>query len=305
MIPLSQFVRRQGMLVLKSRWHALLQATVLALLPYTAWLSVAIIALVTLRKGWQAGCWLLFPVMIASLALSLFSVPPTIAVINVVLTFLPCYIAACALRVTANWRVVTGAFIFQVITAVLLLHVFAPDFIMAQYMYVQNMLREMEPNAAFLAFIDAKTGVNQMALAGYLLGFQAAGVVFSACLSLFFARSIQSQLFYPGGFKEEMLRFRGTKIGFVLLVIVFIATYQQNVLAISLLPVLLLYFLLAGLSLSLDVLTRRWQFASLALLVVALFLLPFIMLPVYVIFGSLDSLFNFRLYLSSDAGKTI
>ena len=32
------------------------------------------------------------------------------------------------------------------------------------------------------------------------------------------------------------------------------------------------------------------------LLLAALFLLPLVMLPVYVIFGLLDSVFNFRLY---------
>jgi len=63
------------------------------------------------------------------------------------------------------------------------------------------------------------------------------------------------------------------------------------------------YFLLAGLSLGFSVLARKTLMGSLLLLVVPLVLLPFVMLPVYVIFGSLDSLFNFRLYLPTGAGK--
>ena len=118
-------------------------------------------------------------------------------------------------------------------------------------------------------------------------------------------RSLQSKLFYPGEFRREMLAFRGDKIGLLLLVCMFIAANQHNVIAISLLPILMFYFLLAGLSLSFNVLAKQRPLSLMILLIASLMVLPFIMLPVYVIFGSLDSLFNLRLYLPSDAGKTI
>ena len=102
-----------------------------------------------------------------------------------------------------------------------------------------------------------------------------------------------------------MLTFRGDKVALLLLVGAFIAANQHNTIAISLLPVLMFYFLLAGLSLSFNVLAKHRPVSSMVLLIASLLILPFIMLPVYVIFGSLDSLFNFRLYLPSDAGKTI
>ena len=218
---------------------------------------------------------------------------------------MPGYLAACVLRLTVSWRAVAGLFFLQVLVAVLLLHLFVPEFIMAQYVYLQSVLREVQTDNALLAFINDKTVSNQLVLASYFLGLQAVGVVFSASLSLACARFIQSQFFYPGGFRQEMLNFRGDKIGLLLLIILFIATSQQNVLAMSLLPMLIFYFLLAGLSLIFNIFAKQKPLRTLILLVATIVLMPFVMLPVYVIFGSLDSLFNFRLYLPTDAGKTI
>jgi hypothetical protein len=302
---LSTVIHKQGKLLLENSQQALLQAIAFALLPYTAWLSVAIIALVTLRKGWRNGALLLIPVIGANFALSLLYVNATIASINALLTFIPCYLAACTLRLTVNWRAVALVFFLQVMLVLLLVQIIMPDVIMAQYLYFQAMIRDMQAESAFLTLLTEQTNLNQQALAYYLLGLQAIGIVFSASLSLMFARSLQSQLFYPGGFKREMLAFRGDKLGLLILVGVLVAANQHNLLAMSLLPVVMFYFLLAGLSLSFNVLAKQKPWRTLILLGASLFLLPFIMLPVYVIFGSLDSLFNFRLYLPSEAGKTV
>lgn len=304
MTRISGFIRNQGQLILQSERYAMLHAIILALLPYTTWLSVAVVALVTLRKGWRASYKVLGVAMLAQLTVLLTSMSTTIAVANTILTFIPCFLAACALRWSAGWRAVAGVFFFQAIIAVILLQIFMPDFIMQEYLFIQAALHEMQSDNALLTLINEKTSLNPMILASYLLGLQVVGVVFSACLSLMFARSVQSQLFYPGGFRQEMLTFRGDKVGLFLLVVLFVAARQENAIAMSLLPIFMLYFLLAGFSLSYQVLSKKRPLSSLIFLTVALVLMPFIMLPVYVIFGSLDSLFNLRLYLPSDAGKT-
>ena len=302
---MSGVIRKQGQLLLQNKWHALLQAIILAMLPFTSWMSVAIVALVTLRRGWRDGGWLLVPVTIANFALSLAFTTQSIALVNALLTFVPCYISAVVLREMGNWRAVAAVLFIQVIVVVLLLQLLMPDFVMAQFLYLQAILREAQADGVLLTYINGKAGMNQMFLASYLLGLQTVGVVFSASISLVFARSLQSQIFYPGGFKREMLAFRGDKVGLLLLVILLIAVNQQSIIAMSLVPVLVFYFVLAGLSLSFNILAKQKTWRTVVLLVATLFLLPFIMLPVYVIFGSLDSLFNFRLYLPSDAGKAI
>lgn len=296
---LSRFLDQQAQGLLTNNRQAVLHAVAFSLLPYTAWLSMAIIALVTLRKGAQAGGRLLLPVLLLVTVLSAVSTTVWIAVINATLTFVPCYLAACVLRKTVSWRAVMVFFLLQFLLIVLLLQIIVPDFIMAQFVYLQTVLHEVDADNALLTFIHDKTGLDQMMLAGYLLGLQAVGVIFSACMSLSMARSIQSRLFYPGAFKKEILTFRGDKIGLLVLGILLFATREQSVVATCMVPLFVFYFLLAGLSLSLAVLVKQKPLGSVVLLTATLLLLPFIMLPVYVIFGSLDSLFNFRLYLPS------
>ena len=290
--------------MLTNKRHAMLHAVVLALLPYTAWLSVALVALVTLRKGAHEGFYILMGAMIAHYTLSLWSMPFTIGAINTVLTFAPCYLAAYLLRLTASWRSVAGIFFLQVVVAVVLIQVLIPDFIMVQYQYIQTALKTMQDESALLEFVNDKAGLNSAVLANYLFGIQIVGIIISALLSLMLARSVQSRLFYPGGFREEMLAVRGDKMGFLILLVMFYAANQGNVLAMNLLPVLMFYFLLAGLSLAFNLLARKKMRGSILLLVTPLLLLPFIMLPFYVVIGSLDCLFNFRLYLPASAGKS-
>lgn len=302
---LSGVIRKQGQILLENQRYAMLHAAVLALLPYTTWLSVALVVLMTLRKGWRKGILLLVPAISAYFALSFSAMTATIALINTLIVFIPAFVAAGVLRLTTSWRAVASAFFLQIVIAVVLLQMYMPDFIMAQYLYIQAALRELQNDSALLLLINSKTGLNQTVLASYLLGLQTVGIVFSAGLSMLLARFVQSQLFCPGGFKKEMLTFRGDKIDLLLLVILFIAANQQNVIAMSLLPILIFYFMLSGLSLSFNVLAKQRPVRLMVLSIASLVLLPFIMLPVYVIFGSLDSLFNLRLYLLSDAGKTI
>lgn len=298
---LRNIIDKQSKLLLKNRQLALLHVIVLAMLPYTAWMSVSVVALVTLRKGWRAGSGLLVPGLLGCCLLSF----QWSALINALLVFMPCYLAACTLRGTNSWRAVAGMFFLQVMLVVWILQVFFPDIIMAQYLLIQAALKEIHPDGSLLIFLNEKGALSQYSLASYLLGIQAFGVVLSAALSLVFARSVQANLFNPGGFKQEALAFRDKKAGLVLLAGTLIAVSQHNGVAMGLLPMLLFYFVLIGLSLSFSLLNKLHPVVSFSLLMTPLVLLPFIMLPAYLLFGSLDSLFNLRCYLRSDAEKTI
>lgn len=305
MINFRGFIANQGKYLLDNKWHALVHATVLAVLPYTAWLSVAIIALITLRKGWRAGLELLTPVLLIYFAVSMIQVHATFALINSLLTFLPCFIAACLLRATVSWQVVMWGFLLQSLIALVLVQVLYPDFVIAQYYYLQAIVKEVQSDNALTVLFSNASEINQKMLASYFLGLQAVGIIFTACLSLMIARAIQSHLFCRGGLRQELQLFRGDKFALLLMLLVLFAAYQHNHIAVSILPLVALYFLFAGLSLSFNVLARKRPMGSCILIISALVLLPFIMLPVYVIFGSLDSLFNFRIYLANDAGKTV
>ena len=67
----------------------------------------------------------------------------------------------------------------------------------------------------------------------------------------------------------------------------------------------MLFFFIAGMSLWLDCMAKRGMFVPMLVLSIVLGFFPYVMLPVYVLFGSLDAVFNFRLYLQTRAGKAI
>jgi hypothetical protein len=300
---LGGFIRRQGQFLLDHPGYALLHILILAVLPYTAWLSVALMALITLRKGEAAGKKVLIPALLANFAISLISISPVVATINTLLTFIPCFLGACLLRSTVSWRAVTGCFFVLLVISVLIVQFMVPNFVMAQYLFIKTILTEAQTDNTLFELINTKTGLSPEFFANYLFGVQAAGVCLSALFSLMLARSVQSQLYYPGGFREEMLSFRGNKLGLLILMILLLTSWQGNVLAMNILPTLVLYFLLAGLSLTLRALGGRGSIGTLILLVVPMLFLPFILVPIYVILGTLDSLFNFRIYLRPAAGK--
>lgn len=301
----SSFLSYQGQCLLQNRRNALFFAFILAVLPYTAWLALSVIALVTLRKGCTEGSMLLAVSFITYFLTMLISTSPLIALMNALLVFVPGYIAACTLYWTSRWRAVAGVLFLLFVFVVFVLQMFYPDMIMAQYLYLQMVLQHLSGDHSVFEIFNQATGLKQRMFANYLLGLQFIGILCSAGISLLLARYVQSMLFYPGGFLKEVLCFRGQRWELLLLLFLFIAANQHYAIAVSLLPVLVFYFVLTGLCLSFNVFGKQRSGFSTVLIVLSLVFLPFIMLPVYAIFGSLDSLFNLRLYLPSDAGKVI
>lgn len=297
MTRIRKLAYTQGKYLLENYRQALLCAVLLAVFSYTAWLSSAVIALITLRRGVKEGGLLLVAAVLVHclLAQMQFSFFP--ALVSSLLNFVPCFFAACLLRLSASWRAVAGILFAQVLFVMMLLQWGAHDFILAQFAYFQSVVRDLQADGAFSHFLSSMNSGHSAVLANYLLGIQAAGVVFSAVLSLALARAVQSLICNPGGFTREMLEFRGQKMELLLLVGILFMVNLGSALAINLLPVMLFYFLLAGLSLSFNLFAKEKPYRSIVLLILPMIFLPIIMFFVYVIFGSLDSLFNFRLYL--------
>jgi hypothetical protein len=306
MARLGDFLGKQGRFLLENDTQALIYIAVLALIPFAGWLSAAVVALITLRKGLSDGFKCFVVAFMALLVLSLMTMSFSAACITAAMAFLPCYLTAAVLHETASWKVAVGFIVLQALLVIALIHWLAPEFITNQFQYIQAILKQLERESAdssALVLLNNQSKLTQTVIANYLLGVQAISVVMSALASLMLARSVQSRLFYPGGFRQEMLAFRANSFGVFLLGFAAIGAYQHNPLAISCLPILVTYFVFAGLSLTFSVMTKDKGIGTLILLTVPLILLPFVTLPVYVILGSLDSLFNFRSYLSSKADE--
>ncbi len=187
--------------------YALASAAVLSVLPYMGWLALALMALVTLRKGWQSAGMLVLPVMVGYTLLALRNVPISGAMFSAALNVIPCYLAAIVLGVTSSWRVVAAVSFGVVIGSALCIQVISPEFIVSQYEHLQMLLRSLASGDVNVLDFWESHEVSPLVLANYLLGVQSASLAFSAMVPLLFARSIQSQLFYPGGFQQELLNY--------------------------------------------------------------------------------------------------
>lgn len=302
MLPLSGLIQNQGKLLLSSRKQAVLYAVALALFPYSSWLSCSVIALVALRKSVYEGGVVLLYAMAAHLSLSMiFGAAISTALINTLLTFVPCYLAACTLRLTMSWRFVSGVFFLQTFIVMAMIQLFAPDFILNQFQFILTIIKETQTEGSVFDYLNTVQGETELIFAHYVAGIQAIGVVLTSSVSLMLARAVQSALYYPGGFKQEMLQFRGDKTGGLLFIAVLFAVKQDYLLAIDLLPILMFYFTLVGVTLGFQILYRKKAITSFLFLIIPLILIPYVMFPLYIILGSLDSFFNFRMYLQRRA----
>lgn len=309
MARLGDFLGKQGYFLLNNNHYAMGCIAIFALLPFATWLSTAIIALITLRKGWLEGITGLLVAIIVFSGLSLQTMSLSAAFLSAAMAFLPCYLTAVILHLTASWRITCSFVVLQALLVLLLIHWLVPDFIMNQFHYVQAILKEIKQensNIAINTLLNGNKGTHKQEIfANYIVGVQFVSIVLSAITSLTLARSIQSRLFYPGGFRQEMLNFRASSFGVILLSISAIGAYQYNLLAISCLPILVIYYVCAGLSWTFYIWARNGGFGLLFLLVILFIFVPFVMLPVYTVLGALDSLFNLRSFLSFKADKKV
>lgn len=295
--------QHQALRVLEQEKYALLLATLLAAVPYMDWLALTLMGLVTLRHGAKAGFQVLLLVFLVHVLVGVFSAPLLTAVIMSLLNVLPCYLAAYVLKKTASWRMVSITLLALIALSAMILQAFSPDFITQQYAQLEAVIRQVASSQTNAVSFWNNQKISSLVLAHYFLGVQGASLAFSAMMPLLFARSLQSQLFYPGGFRQEMLTFRGDKSDFVGLLLLLALAYSERFLAADCLPFVLFCFILSGLSLGAYLFSNMRPLALTLLLVAPMIFLSWVFLPLYALLGALDSLFNFRLHLSIKTGK--
>jgi hypothetical protein len=300
----TSFFRKQGEYVLQQERYAILLVALLVLFPFAAWISVAVMALVTLRKGLYDGFKLVLVGMLTTFVGMKLGLLSTFSASPVLLIYPICFGAAYFLRVTASWNILASMMLLLALLVILIIHWLAPDYILKQYDILVAMLRKIDKGGPVAQFLIDQQGGNRVIWANYTLGIRAFSMTCSVLSSLILARYVQSILYYPGGLRIEMLSFRANVIGLVFLIISALGSYQDNSLAVSCLPLLVAYFTAAGLSLICQVMTPKKGLVMVLLIFVPLIFVPYIMVPVYVILGSLDSLINFRKRLPSKADDT-
>lgn len=300
---MGNFFQKQGQRLLNDPAYAYFLTALLAVLPLTDWLSLSVIALVTLRKGYWPGLKLLLLGLSLGLAVNFWRAVLPQEVYSLVFTFTLGYLAAIFLKAWANWTRLLSALLLVGIVIVVGIHALTPEAIQAQFEALMKVFQSTQ--GAELTF--RIPGLSELAkhpiMANYLLGIQALGVVVSALCSLAMARNIQAGLYYPGGFRKEFLAFRATPLGIALLICSMLGAYLHYAVMISILPMLLVYAMMAGMVVFFQVLFKKKDRIAMLIMLLPLIVVPYVMMPIYVCLGSLDSWFDFRRRLPSRVGE--
>lgn len=300
MMRASNFITRQCNAILESKQQAIIYAVIFSILPFASWISVALVSLITLRKGAKSGFDVLLPALVIHSVPLMMLVPLSGALINTLIAYLPCYFAGLSLRHTERWQSVAGMFFILAFLGSFFIQILAPGFIMEQFNLFKLVLTQYQELVE-----PSLNTINSDVLAQLFFGIQILSIIVSSIISLMFARAIQAKLFLPGGFRNELMTFRSGKLSFIVLMAVSLAAFYEIPLAMNVLPIVLCYFLASGFGLVYYFSSRKKQVRLFILLTVLILVKPTFVLYAYIVLGSLDSLVNFRSYFPSRVGESI
>src|SRR3990167_4065865 len=189
-------------IILRSRFNAILCALIFALLPYLGWVSGAVIALVTLRKGKMEGFLILLWSLLPGLCLALYTKTWLPFIFSVVFSSILLWCIAVLLRYRASLSGLLYVVILFDVIGVLVFHLVVPN--PAAYWLselnaslqqldgsLQAQLKPQNVQAAFLMFSKMATGLK---IAGYS---------FLALMSLFFGKIMDHLLVHLKGMSRE------------------------------------------------------------------------------------------------------
>ncbi|WP_040933392.1 hypothetical protein [Coxiella burnetii] len=287
-----------GKYLLADNLRAAIAALACALLAFilpTGFIAVVIAGLVTLQKGYKSGLMVLAFVLLPVIAFLVthhmdFFYRFGLLLIQCGLIF----IFALILRHTGSWQWVVKPAAMLGILAVGTVHIIFPDIKQTWAQLITHYLKTNDWTSTF------RLGAGRSAefvhhLAPIATGGFAFFVLFGMIVLLILARWWQASLSSPGRLQMEFTAIRINPVVAGLLLIASLGLIWQPAWLIDMYPVLLLPFMLAGLSILHRLVMNRKDMILLVLAVyVALLLLTFFTVIILAIIGLIDSFYNFR-----------
>ncbi|WP_263081147.1 hypothetical protein [Endozoicomonas sp. Mp262] len=283
-------------LAMRGPKQAVILSALFACIPMLFWISAAIVSLVLLRRGFDQGfkvlMWALLP-GIAWAAMGQYSV---------VMGLLATVSLASVLRVTVSWQKTLLALLPVGGAMAFVLSQLAP----AQVSQLSAMVME------FLGTFLKQAGKTPADLGEILKPLIHYGVIgmltwfnlVSCILGLILARSWQSSLYNPGGFREEFQRIRLPVLSSMLLLALTVAGSALSPVMVVLVPIASLPLFIAGVSLVHGLVAlRKRGIQWLAVFYVMVVLFTQLAYPVIVLTACLDSLFDFRSRVANRANQ--
>jgi len=239
--------------ILKGQSQAALVAATMAILglavPPAAWISAAAIVLVTLVNGPKSGL-ITTALSLAGAALFAFLIfsAPQIAVIFVLLAWLPAWLVAAVLRQT-----VSLAYSLQILTvmsllAVVMLYVLYPNMGELWREPLDVIVKQLAEQSTDFSLAELKQTEDW--IIDFLPGLFASSLMFGTMLSLLLGRWWQAVFYNPGGFAKE---FQSLNLGKVSALcasaIMLIAAIVDSVFAVAMVTVVLVLYGMQALSL--------------------------------------------------------
>lgn len=284
-------LKQQSELLLNKENYAYILVVLFSGLPFISWVALTIIAFVTLRKGSEAGLKILsVGIFTACLMQFVISKGQVLAIDKALLTFAPVYLSAWILRATSRWSDVIVAILVVASAIIVYLYYFPPDLLFKMYQFFLTLMQEYKNTGPQIK----EWLSNKDEVIAYILGIQALVLVLSTLSILMLARALQARLFYPQGFKQEMMNIRVHPIVLVVVVCMLLGFYFKQPIFLSLLPIWLAYLVASGISVLVNLFAANTALLIFLLLLILLFLLPIFTLALFVGVGALDTILNFR-----------
>ena len=249
------------------------------ILPPAAWISAAVIVLVTLVQGPQRGfVTTVLSLLGAALFAYLIFSAPQMAIVFVVLAWLPAWLVAMILRQT-----VSLALSLQVLTAISLLAVvviytFYPGF----GEYWRQPLDQLVAQLANQSneFTPAELKQTENWIIHFLPGLFVSSIMFGTILSLFLGRWWQAVFYNPGGFAKEFQSLNLGKISALCAIaIILLAMLGKSVFMFALATVVFLLYVMQALSLlHATIRIRQLNATWLFVVYVIMFFIPHVLL---------------------------
>jgi hypothetical protein len=291
LIGLSKF----GDFLLQGRREAAIAAMLTAAIPFMGWLSLAIVAFITLRKGAKNGLfvagWSIVPAVISSYLMS-----NSLAItMEALFSYLLVWGLALLLRATASWRYVLEVSFGVCLVIIVFFYWLIPDLNQVYTQYLLDVYKAAGTSPE--TYTDAQEFIKEIVY--YLLGVQTSLYMLHILFALVVGRGLQAVLFNPGGLSQELKIIR-LDVGVLILAIIFLGfglkmSYDW---AFGAVPVFVMLYLIAGLSLVHHAIKQRIPFKGAILLfyIVCALLFPFSLIPVIVLAIG-DTILNLRRFI--------
>lgn len=298
----NDIVRKITVFLLDSDRNVALVAFLCTLLPLFrmpgGFLAAILVGLVTLQKGYKSGlivlAWVALPA-VSLLFLHRFGVFD-ILLLRCVLV----WTFAIVLRTYHSWRLVLELATLLGFIVIFGLHLLIPDIQTWWHTQITNYLKEIS-QVGTLKLPTDETQLLIKRLAPIATGIAGFLVLLGTWIQLLLARWWQSYFFNPGGLRKEFIQIRMGNGAAIIISLVMIAALLRFGVAIDVIPIVIMPFMVAGLSLMhLTLVQNKALLIPAILIYVGLFFLPVLVIVLLTIIGYLDSWFDFRRCIRSE-----